>query len=724
MNDSGTSGARATVVLVVDDDETMRVWAGACLGNAGFAVIEAADGAEALRVLERADPEVIMLDVEMPNLDGFATCRRIRELPGFTNTPIIMVTGRDDTVSIERAYAAGATDFATKPINWSLLHHRLRYILRASQTVDELADSQAKLNDAQRIAGLGSWEWTLHDDRVSWSHGMYWILGLQPQAVPPSRAALIERVIGHQRGRLEETLGDVLGGGQPARLCHSLVRPDGSARVVQHRIERLSDARGVVTGLRATLQDITEIREAEEQIRRLAYFDSLTGLRNRESFQERAQQEVERAKRHGRRLAAVFLDLDNFKRVNDTLGHRVGDLLLKSVARRLVHSVRSSDLVVRCDGEEGEQPVARLGGDEFTVLLMDVAGGKDAAAVAERILQAVSQPLSLSGHDVSITASIGLALFPQDGNDAESLLKNADTAMYFAKREGKNLFRFYDETMNVAALRRLQLEASLRRALDRDELLLHYQPQIDLASGAIEGVEALLRWRCPDVGEISPAEFIPLAEETGLIIPIGAWVLRTACAQLKAWRCEGLAIGRVAVNISVLQFVQQDFPRLIQRVLAETGLEPERLELEITESLLAKDVDGAVRTLASLKGIGVHLSIDDFGTGYSSLSQLKRFPIDRLKIDRSFVCDVTSDPNDAAIAMAVISMAASMELSVVAEGVETSEQLEFLRRNRCDEVQGNYLSTALPADALADLVRARQAGRPLGGPLRIVVSRG
>ena len=450
--------------------------------------------------------------------------------------------------------------------------------------------------------------------------------------------------------------------------------------------------------------------EAEAQIRRLAYYDHLTGLPNRELFRTRASQAVELARRHDRRVALLFIDLDNFKRINDTLGHSVGDELLKTTAARLSQCLRSSDAVTRAC-LDGKNSLARLGGDEFTVLLSEVKREEDPAVVAERILENLAKPLRLADHDVIVTPSIGIAVFPRDGADVETLLKNADLAMYFSKRNSPNSYQFFREDMNSAALKRLVMENQLRQAIGRGEFSLHYQPQIDLTTGTVCGMEALLRWDNRDLGKVPPDEFIPVAEESGLIISIGAWVMRTACLQAKSWRDQGARLPRMAVNVSVMQFVQRNFPREIAQILADTGLAPHVLEIEITESLLMKDADHAAATLAEIKRLGVQIAIDDFGTGYSSLTRLKEFPIDRLKIDRSFVRSVDTNVNDRAIASAVIAMADSLNLRVVAEGVETPDQLEFLRKEQCTEIQGFLFSRPLPADqARAYLLR------PASGP--------
>ncbi|MGF1548319.1 MAG: putative bifunctional diguanylate cyclase/phosphodiesterase [Thiotrichales bacterium] len=474
----------------------------------------------------------------------------------------------------------------------------------------------------------------------------------------------------------------------PDEIAHK-VPPSGSLFYLQkpfhpHEVRQLAGALG-------------RRRVAEDRIRQLAYFDEITGLPNRALFKERLGQALLLARRNQRHLAVLFLDLDNFKRINDTLGHSTGDLLLSEVAKRLLLNLRTSDAIAQGRPEPDHEDLARLGGDEFTVLLAEIAQATDAAVVAQRIVEALGKPIELAGHEITVTTSIGIAVYPDDGQDVETLIKNADMAMYFAKREGRNAFQFYNESMNTAALKRMTLEKHLRRALERGEFSLHYQPQMEVKSGRISGAEALLRWNNSELGSISPAEFIPLAEETGLILPIGEWVLRTACAQAKAWHDAGVALPRVAVNVSVRQFAQAGFAKLVKEILDETGLIPATLELEITESVIMKDGDAALNTLRELKAVGVQLAIDDFGTGYSSLAYLKQFPIDRLKIDRTFVSAINVDARDRAIAAAVIAMAESMNLSVTAEGVETEGQLSFLESRHCHEAQGYLLSRPLPS---------------------------
>jgi diguanylate cyclase (GGDEF)-like protein len=461
---------------------------------------------------------------------------------------------------------------------------------------------------------------------------------------------------------------------------------------------------------------------AERRVAKLAYFDALTGLANRSLFQEQLSEAIENASRNGAKLALLYLDLDNFKRINDTLGHGVGDELLCQLGERLRGFFRNSDLVGRPNALEPARPcVARLGGDEFVVLLRDVKGAEDASAIAHRLLRELVQPMQLSVRQVLITPSVGIALYPTDGPNAETLFKNADLAMYFAKRQGHGqVFTFNEAMMSAGGLERLTMETKLRDALSLNEFSLHYQPQFHLGTGALSGLEALVRWSNSTLGSVPPADFIPVAEETGLILPIGEWVLRTACAQMKAWRDEGICVGHVAVNVSGKQFAKREFPTLIATVLRDTGLPAECLELEITESLVIQDDRWTQQALAELKQIGVSLALDDFGTGYSSLGRLREFAVNRLKIDRSFVRDLHANSEDRALVTAIIKMAHALGMGVVAEGIEEFNQLLYLQDEQCDQAQGFLLSKPLPAhEATAFLVRLAESSPDASRTTRI-----
>jgi diguanylate cyclase (GGDEF)-like protein len=445
---------------------------------------------------------------------------------------------------------------------------------------------------------------------------------------------------------------------------------------------------------------------AERRIVRLAYFDTLTGLPNREQSRNRLIGALEAAKEKSGSLAVLYLDLDNFKRVNDTLGHAAGDELLRVVADRLRGSLRSgTDSVVTAAGSGRPGDIARLGGDEFMVLMPNLRSTVDAGEVAERLIMALREPIQLVSNSLVVTPSIGIAVYPQDGVDAETLLRNADLAMYFAKRRNPGSWAFFDVSMNAQALHRFTIEEQLRGALDRNEFSLQYQPQFDVRTGMVSGIEALLRWTNAALGTVSPSEFIPVAEETGLILSIGRWALSGACRQAQAWRSEGLPVQRMAVNVSGREFALTEYPKQVADVLQETGLDPAVLELEITESVVMQDEKWAETAINQLKALGVSLAIDDFGTGYSSFGRLRNFAVDRLKIDRSFVTSISEGSDDRAIAAAIIAMSRSLRIEVTAEGVENFPQLAFLQEQDCKDAQGFLLSRPLHADATRELLR-------------------
>jgi diguanylate cyclase (GGDEF)-like protein/PAS domain S-box-containing protein len=461
--------------------------------------------------------------------------------------------------------------------------------------------------------------------------------------------------------------------------------------------EPVFDQSGAFKGYRGVGKDITVRKLAEERVQYLAHHDELTALPNRTMFGEMLNLEIQQARRYKRSFAVLFIDLDRFKVINDTLGHEAGDTLLQEIATRLTQTLRSSDVV------------ARLGGDEFVVLAQEVNEAKYIAAVARKILSAVIKPVFIQGQECRVTASIGICIFPADAQDEPSLMKNADIAMYRAKEEGKNTYQFFSQAMNVHSFERMALETSLRHGLERNEFVLHYQAKLDLKTRQITGVEALVRWQHPDLGMIPPAQFIPLAEETGLIVPLGKWVLNTACAQNVAWQREGLPPLRMAVNLSARQLSDEDLIKDIAEALEKSGMKAELLELELTESMVMQNADRAGKVLAALKQLGARLAIDDFGIGYSSLANLKRFPIDTLKVDRSFIRDIPQDPEDKAITRAIIAMGKTLNLTVVAEGVETLEQETFLREHACDETQGYYFSKPIASDQFAELLRLNVA---------------
>ena len=458
--------------------------------------------------------------------------------------------------------------------------------------------------------------------------------------------------------------------------------------------------------------EIAARKKSEERIHFLAYYDSVTGLPNRTFLQELLNRAIAYAQRHKTTGALLYFDLDNFKRINDTFGHAAGDRLLQVAAERITNVLRKTDTIAR--STDGDDIVSRMGGDEYVVLLQNVNKLIDIDRVANRILKEISYPFDLQGHEVVMSASMGICVFPSGGENAEDLLKNADAAMYHAKKQGKNNYQFYSEALNAKAIEILNLERDLRRAIEQEEILLYYQPKLDASSRKVVGMEALVRWKHKEKGMISPAEFIPLAEETGLIVPLGERVLFVACLQANAWRTTGFENAHISVNLSVRQFDHKNLVDVIEQTLRTTGLPPQNLELEITESSVMRKPEEAIAVLQKLKTLGIKISIDDFGTGYSSLSYLRRLPIDSLKIDRSFIMHATTNPADAAIVRGIIALAHSLKLKVIAEGVETEEQFEFLRSVDCDEVQGYLFSKPLPADQFSkQFVEKPSFGEPI-----------
>jgi diguanylate cyclase (GGDEF)-like protein/PAS domain S-box-containing protein len=491
-----------------------------------------------------------------------------------------------------------------------------------------------------------------------------------------------------------ELFNQVFNTGLPSRnFPYEFVRPDGTITSAEFSIFPKRDGADRTIGFRGVGHDITERKHAEARVQYLATHDALTDLPNRLMFSQLLNHTIQSSRRFKRQFAVFFLDLDRFKVINDSLGHEAGDQLLQEIAKTFKRVLREMDVI------------ARLGGDEFVILIEEVKDLSHVAIVAQRILSAAMKPMIIMGQECRVTASIGISLFPRDGQDEQSLMKNADIAMYLAKEEGKNNFQFFSQEMKSHSFERLSLETNLRQALDRQEFSLHYQPKLDFKTGIITGVEALLRWQNPELGNVPPMRLIPVAEETGLIVPIGRWVLKTACLQNVAWQIQGLQEICMAVNLSVRQIMDESLLRDIQSTLKESGLKPHLLELEITESMLMKNPERVIKILNEIKKLGVRLAIDDFGTGYSSLGQLKRFPIDTLKVDRSFIRDVSQNSEDQGITEAIIAMGKTLSLTVIAEGVETEEQEAFLRSHACDEMQGYYFSKPTPPDQFAALLR-------------------
>lgn len=689
MGDS-TQILRKPLILVAADDHDQRKLIWEVLEQFGFRIVTAENGRTAYELFRKIQPDAIILDVHDPDYDGFAACEAIRKQEAGSESPIFMVTDRDDDEAIERAYRIGATDILFKPVSLRVLPHRIRYAMRTARSLSDLRGLVRAIPDLIFVVN----EDGEVQDGLSGPDATH---TLQLKALTTA-AQIHFYPCENDDGALD---------------CIKRALETGKPQVYEHVLEGLDihlETRFVTRDkntVLAIVRDITERKSAEAKIYNLAYYDELTELPNRELFGQSLERTIAMAKRDKQKFAVLFVDLDRFKRINDTLGHTIGDELLKDVADRLSKCTRATDSVAHLDTvASGNIKLARLGGDEFVIKLYGVDSEDSVAIVATRIIDALTPPFTCAGHQFVVTPSIGIALYPQDGKSGEELLMNADSAMYRAKAVGRNNFKFYSETMRTKSLHRLDLENLIRTAIDEQEFELHYQPKVDAMSFRLVGAEALLRWNNPERGPIAPDDFIPIAEETGLIIPIGQWVLTEACRQVKKWAGSPVGAVPVSVNISSHQFRDNGLVQDVLGAVANAGIHPSLLELEITESFLLLDVDKTLAELSVLKDAGVALSIDDFGTGYSSLSYLKRFPIDTIKIDRSFVQDLHHDTDDAAICAAILAMSQQLGLNVVAEGVETREQLAFLRKHKCNHIQGYLCSKPLSAaDFYALLIR-------------------
>ena len=675
-------------ILVVEDDQVARMMARAAL-EATFDVCEASNGAEGLTMFRKTLPQLVIMDVKMPVMDGFTACSHIRDSAIGRHTPILMLTGLEDMASIERAFEVGASDFAVKPINWLVLARRAEYMLRANRTFERLRRSQAHLGQAQRIARLGTWTFDSRTERMTLSSQMQAILCLPPQARSLSLDAFLDRIPSEDRARIRRLVVDGVEENSSREVEFCIETPDGQERHVLQCAEVVADGGTPSISVRGTVQDITERKKAEGKIRFLAYYDGLTGLSNRRSFLQSLGTALGEARERSDDLAVLLIDIDRFKRINDTLGHPVADELLRQVAARILESVRGDDFVGRVDRPDGVRGlVSRFGGDEFMVLLPGLARAENAASVARRLLTALEAPFVSEGQSIAVTASIGIAVSPADGVDGETMVKKADTAMHHCKDLGGAGFQFYSEAMNSNTIEEVLLESSLHQAVDNEQLRLFYQPLVDARTGNLVGAEALLRWQHPTLGLLSPDRFIPIAEESGSIVPIGEWVLRSACREASVWRAKMGRPMRTAVNISPRQLRDPGLVDAVASALESSGLEANMLELELTENTLLSDGGEPLERLDALKALGVRLSLDDFGTGFSSLSHLIKLPVDVVKIDRSFVAGVPEKNDHAALTRAIIAMGRSLGLEIVAEGVETEAAALFLRSEGCETLQG------------------------------------
>jgi predicted signal transduction protein with EAL and GGDEF domain/DNA-binding response OmpR family regulator len=703
-------------VLLVDDDEVNLLLTTVALRDRGFLITEATSGERALELVLDWMPDMVVLDAQMPGLDGFDTCRRLRAMAGFEQVPVLMLTGLDDDASIARAYQAGATDFFVKSTHWSLLTERLNFLLRNSRTRIELERSKARLARAQDLARMGSFDWRRSEPGLAMQPEGLRVFGLPAMELVSIRR-LLRMVRNDDRGAFLEVLRDQLRTSSVLALDINIEQYEHHERVIHLEAEPEFNEQGHCIGYTGIVQDVTDRVAAEDRIRHLANFDTLTGLPNRHQLIMRAERALEQARRMGHQFAMLLIDLDRFKVVNDTLGHSSGDELLRQVAQRLRACVRHTDQVmegaleaVGARSHRALEAVGRLGGDEFVALLPEVVGELDAQRVAARVLEVMRTPIVVGGQECFVTASVGVAVFPRDGDSVVDLLRNADVAMYSVKDAGRNAAAIYSPTLAGTARDKLELETALHKAMERGELVLHYQPQVDVVAGRMVGTEALMRWR-REGKLVPPNEFIPLAEETGLIVPMSEWLLVEAARQARIWRQRFGFDQSISVNLPSQMFSRSDLVDKIHDAVNGQGIPHSMIRLEITERSVMKEDQNVNPTLYRLNQIGVEISIDDFGTGYSSLSYLSHMPIAELKIDRVFVRDLGITPHSTAIVQAILALAKALGMRVVAEGVEMLRQMEVLQRLGCTVMQGYMFCRPVPPDELEQWLQAAQLPR-------------
>ncbi len=681
--------ASAPAILVVDDDNGFRLTTCEALKGNGFNVIEASSGEAAMSILEETLPDLVLLDAIMPSIDGFEVCRQIRKRRETRAIPVMILTGLGDMDSVNKAFESGATDFIVKPVNYAVLSSRIRFQLRIADNLRELNISQEWLASAQRIAGVGYWQWDSTTDKITLSEQLAAMLSMGNASGFESLNEFLNLVHPQDQEFVRSRILSVSLDGATSSDDYRMMTLESETIMVHQELARPSDSSDIVLG---TVQDVTVQRESERKIRQLAYSDELTGLASRVYFHKHLEDVIKASHRRSERFALLFLDLDGFKDVNDSLGHDVGDMLLKIVAKRLQDLIRDTDFV------------ARLSGDEFCILVDNISDQYGAAYVAERCLEEMNEPINLGRQNIRPRCSIGIAYYPDDGENSKSLLKAADSAMYAAKESGKHRYVYYQPEFTEQAEERLRIEQELRLTIDNEELELHYQPQIDLKTGRMTGVEALVRWNHPTRGMIAPLEFIDIAERIGFINPLGQWVLKTACQQAMAWRGMGLPELQMAVNISASHFQDSNFISMVEKTLEDSGFPGTSLELEVTESVTHPGRTN-ISIFTRLQKMGIRIAIDDFGTGFSSLASLRELPIDCLKIDRLFIKDMLQNPESSVLLGTIIGAAHALGHSIVAEGVEEEDQVKVLTAIGSDFIQGYYFSKPVAAREIPDLAR-------------------
>lgn len=661
------------LILIADDSKLIRFTMRQSLEEEGYRIIEAENGKQALSLFMEQKPDIILMDYMMPVLDGVDACAELQKLPEGNNTPVIIITSLEDENSVNLAFEAGATDYISKPINWAVLRKRISRLLYTRFTEKNLNRSEAFSHSIVNHA-IDS---IITIDR---SGTINFINPAVEKVFQYSSSELIGKNINVLIPELDYKDNEFIN----AHIEVTGARKDKLIIPFELTVSEFCIDRECFFTL--ICRDVTERKNYEKAIEYHAFYDSLTGLPNRILLKERMSHEISHAKHMKHKLAVMYLDLDRFKLINDTLGNDVGDRLLQEVAEKFKKCVSSTDTV------------ARIGGDEFVILLPKITREEEVVKLANKLLEIIREPVVIDNHELYISVSIGITFYPDDSEDTETLITNADIAMYRAKENGKNNFEIYTESLNAKALERLEMENSLRRALEYKEFVLYYQPKVDTKTEEITGMEALIRWQHPKLGLVLPNKFIPLAEETGLIIPMGEWVLRTACAENKALQNAGFPHLTVAVNLSPVQFELQDLTKMVFKILEETKLEPQYLELEITESIAMQNIQHTIKTINELKEMGIKFAIDDFGTGYSSLSQLNSFSVNKLKIDKSFVGQIHGKKEDSIMASTIMALGKGLKLEIIAEGVETQEQANFFKESTCEEMQGYFFGKPMASE--------------------------
>ena len=719
MRKLSPSRVRTRTILIIDDTPANLGVVAQNLEENDCEILVAQDGEEGLKRAALAQPDLILLDVMMPGIDGIETCRRLKASEATRAIPVIFMTALADVADKVAGFAVGGVDYVTKPFQVEELLARVNTHLALCAIQQELAAQNRRLGEEVAVRRKAEAALQLSEVRYrrlfeTAKDGIL-LLDFSTARVIDANP-MLAKMFGYDAAALR---GQVFHEIEPfrsvpdCRVALADLQASGVAFADHWALSTGENIRidvefvgsvYVMDGakvIQCNFRDITDRKKAEARIQYMALHDALTGLPNRTLLEDRLNQIITRAGRNEKKAAVLLLDLDHFKVINDSLGHHIGDRLLEIMATRLREGLRASDTA------------ARLGGDEFVIVLAEINEVAEAALVARKILKLLVEPFVVDGNTLHVGGSIGISSYPADGTDPGTLVRAADTAMYDAKRKGRGTFRFYTAELNEAAQSRLRLANDVRHACVRGEFALHYQPQIEAQSGAVTGVEALLRWYHPEQGLIGPGQFIPLLEEIGLIVDVGQWVLKTACLQSAKWTREGLPPIRMGVNVSATQFYRGDIVRMVEEVLQETGLDPASLELELTESLTLDDTETTIKIMHDLKRLGVQLSLDDFGTGWSSLAYLRRFPLDRIKIDRSFIREVASDATAAAVAQSIMSLAQNLGLGCIAEGVETAEQRNYLQGQQCAEFQGWLFSPALPEQEFEAFLRA-SPGAPTG----------